>query len=93
MNRNIDKIAEERAELNSLYNAPANKRLKYSAFVAIAITIALLFSMIIWMDNLSPSAILVMRGCAGLGAIIFVALVGILTYRVNKQHIQNRNKQ
>lgn len=86
-------MVEERAELNRLFNAPTNKRLKYSAFVVIAITIALLLSMIIWMEGLSPSAILVMRGCAGLGAIIFVLLVGILTYRVNKQHILNRNKQ
>lgn len=36
-------MVEERAELNRLYNAPTNKRLKYSAFVVIAIVIALLF--------------------------------------------------
>ena len=31
-----------------------------------------------------------MRGCAGLMAILFVVLVGILSYRVNKQHVNNR---
>lgn len=92
MKRNIEKMVEERVELNRLYNAPANKRLKYSAFVVIAITIALLLSMIIWMENLSTTALLVMRGCAGVGATIFVILVGILSYRVNKQHINNRKR-
>lgn len=92
MRRNIERILEERAELNRLYNAPTNKRLKYSAFVVIAITIALLFSMIIWMEDLSTTAMLVIRGCAGLGAIIFVILVGILSYRVNRYHITKRKR-
>ncbi len=93
MGRNTQKLLQERTELNSLYNAPANKRLKYSAIVVIAITIALIISMIIWMEDLSVTSILIMRGCAGLGAIIFVVLVGVLTYRVNSQHIQKRNKE
>lgn len=33
-----------------------------------------------------------MRGC-GLGATLFVVIVGILSYRVNKQHISNRKKE
>lgn len=93
MGKNTQKLLQERAELNRLYNVSTNKRLKYSAMVVIAITIALMLSMIIWMDNLSETSILIMRGCAGLGAIIFVVLVGILTYRVNSQHFQNRNKE
>lgn len=92
MERNTKKLLQERAELNRLYNAPTNKRLKYSALGVIAITIALLISMIIWMDDLSVKSILIMRGCAGFGAIIFVVLVGVLTYRVNSQHIENKNK-
>lgn len=31
-----------------------------------------------------------MHGCAGLMAILFVVLVGILSYRMNKQHINDR---
>lgn len=93
MGKNTQKLLQERAELNRLYNVSTNKRLKYSAMVVIAITIALMLSMIIWMDDLSETSIQIMRGCAGLGAIIFVVLVGILTYRVNSQHIQNRNKE
>lgn len=93
MGRNIQKLLQERAELNRLYTAPTNKRLKYCALVVIAITIALLLAMIIWMEDLSATSMIIMRGCAGLGAIIFVVLVGILTYRVNSQHIQNRNNK
>lgn len=93
MGKNTQKLLQERAELNRLYNAPANKRLKSWALVVIAISIALMLAMIIWMEDLSATSILIMRGCAGLGAIIFVVLVGILTYRVNSQHIQNRNNE
>lgn len=64
--------------------------LKYAALTAIAVSIILILSMIIWIDELSPKAMLIMRGCAGLGAVIFVVLVGTLTYRVNKHHIADR---
>lgn len=93
MGKNTQKLLQERAELNRLYNVPTNKRLKYCALVVIAITIALLLAMIIWMEDLSATSMQIMRGCAGLGAIIFVVLVGLLTYRVNSQHIQNRNNK
>lgn len=46
--------------------------------------------MTVWVDEISSKALLIMRGCAGLGAILFVVIVGILSYRVNKQHISNR---
>ena len=48
--------------------------------------------MTIWVDKIPSNYILIMRGCAGLGAIIFVVIVGILSYRVNKPHISNRKK-
>ena len=88
----MDKYLREREELRGLYNAPENKRLKYCAITIIAIVIILLLSMTIWIDRISANAILIMRGCAGLGATLFVIVVGILSYRVNKQHISNRNK-
>lgn len=91
MGKHTQKFLQEREELNRLYNAPTNKGLKYSAFIVIAIVIVLMLVMIIWMQDLSTTAILIMRGCAGIGAIIFVVLVGILAYRVNSQHIKNKN--
>lgn len=93
MGKNTQKLLQERAELNRLYNVPTNKRLRYCALVVITITMALLLAMIIWMEDLSATSMLIMRGCAGLGAIIFVVLVGILTCRVNSQHIKNRNNK
>ena len=82
----------EREELRNLYNAPENRRLKYWAIVIIAIVIVLLLSIIIWADKISTNAMLIMRGCAGLGALSFVVIVGILSYRVNEKYISDRKK-
>ena len=89
----MDKYLRECEELRDLYNAPENKRLKYCAITIIAIVIILLLSMTIWVNKISTNVLLIMRGCAGLGATIFVVIVGILSYRVNKQHINNRKKK
>lgn len=78
-----------RDELNKLYNKPANRKIKYCALVAISITIALMLAMLIWREQLSYRNILLMRGLAGLLAIIFVVLCGILVYRVNREYINS----
>lgn len=93
MGRNLEKLIRERDEINRLYDSPSNKWLKYTAFIIIATVIALLASMIIWIDDISRRSMLFMQGCAGTGAAIFVALIGILSYRVNCRHIRNRNHQ
>ena len=49
--------------------------------------------MTIWVDKIPSNFMLRMRGCAGLGATLFVVIVGILFYRVNKQNISNRKKK
>ena len=85
----MEKHLLECEELRNLYNAPENRRLKYCAIPIIAIVIILLLSMTIWIDEISSKALLIMCGCAGLGAILFVVIVGILSYRVNKQHFSN----
>ncbi len=71
-------------------DAPENRRLKYCAITIIALVIILLLSMTIWIDNISTTEILIVRGCAGLGATAFLIIVGILSYSLNKQHISNR---
>ncbi|MCM1366837.1 MAG: hypothetical protein NC201_06275 [Prevotella sp.] len=43
--------------------------------------------MIICIDSLSVVALHILRGCAGLCAIVFFILSGLLVYRVNKEHI------
>ena len=79
-----------RDELNRLYNKPANRKIKYCAVVAISITIALMLAMLIWMEKLSYRNLLLMKGLAGLFAIIFVVLCGILVYRVNREYINSK---
>ena len=86
------KYLQEREELKNLYNSPENRRLKYCAITIITIVIILLLSMTIWVNKISSNVLLIMRGCAGLGAVLFVVIVGFLSYRVNKQHISHRKK-
>ncbi len=89
----MNKRLQEREEINKLYNLPENRRLKYIALAVMAVVVVLLLSMTIWLENIQPKVMLIIRGCAGLGAFGFVVLVGILTYRVNKQHITDRGNQ
>jgi hypothetical protein len=89
----MNKRLQEREEINKLYNLPENRRLKYIALAVMAVVVVLLLSMTIWLENIQPKVMLIIRGCAGLGALVFVVLVGILTYRVNKQHITDRGNQ
>ena len=79
-----------RDELNKLYNKPANRKLKYCAVVAISITLALMLTMLICMERLSYRYLLLMRGFAGIFAIIFAVLCGILVYRVNREYINSK---
>lgn len=76
-----------RDEIKKIYDKPANRKLKYCAIVAISIIIVLLLAMLIWMGQLSDRNILLMKGFAGLFAIIFAVLYGLLVYRVNREYI------
>lgn len=90
MDKYLNKYLQDREKMNQLYNAPRYRTLKYAALVFIAVAIILLLCTAFWIDNISPKAMLIMRGCAGLCAITFVALITITTYKANKEHITNR---
>lgn len=77
----------DREELKKLYNTPANLRLKHTALYVIGVAIAILISMIFLVDKVSWQIWYYMRGCAGVLAIIFVVIVTVLVYRVNKAYI------
>ena len=81
-----------REEIGRLYDAPANRRLKYWALAAAAVSILLMAAIGIWIGDLPRQALLLMRGFAGVFAIVFVILVGILAYRVNTQYLKNRER-
>lgn len=87
----MNKLLQERESINKLFNAPEYRCMKYVALSVISICITLLLSMIIWIDDISPKAMLFMRGCAGLCALVFIIIFGILVYRVNAQYIKNRH--
>ena len=79
-----------RDELKRIYNKPANRKLKYCVVAAISITAILLLVCLIWMDGLSVTSILLLRGFTGLFAIIFVVLYSVLLYRVNREYIKGK---
>lgn len=85
----------DREELKKIYNKPANLRLKHIALCVIGVAITLLISMIFLMDKVSWQLWCFMRGCAGVLAIIFVIIVTVLVYRVNRAYItgDRRNKK
>ena len=73
---------EHRDEINRLFNAPQHRPLKYTAFAVIVLCIAAQIALIIWNDDISEHAKLFTQGCIGVGAVVFVILAGIWTYRV-----------
>lgn len=75
-------------DLDRIYHARVNMRLKYIAVGILGIGIALLLVATLCFDHISWTTMLVMRGCAGVSAIIFVILTGILVYRVNNEYHQ-----
>lgn len=87
----MNKSRLNKEELNRLYNTPENRPLKYTALGVITVVIIILLYLIFRIDEISLRTMLLLRACAGAGALIFVVLVGVLTYRVNKQYIKNRN--
>ena len=74
-------------ELKRLYNTPENLRLKRIALCVIGAAIAILISMIFLVDKVSWQLCYFMRGCAGVLAIIFVIIVTVLVYPVNREYI------
>lgn len=79
-----------RDELKKIYNKPANRNLKYCSIAAISVVLALLLTMLIFIEQLSYRTILLMKGFSGLFAIIFAVLYGILIYRVNREYIDRK---
>lgn len=72
------------------YQQKANLRLKYAALCSITIAIILLGATAFFIDSITFKTLLVLRGCAGVFALIFVVLVAILIYRVNASYFADR---
>lgn len=88
-----DRFQQEREKY---YRERTNTRLKYAALISIGISIILLLTMAFgFVDLNNTTAIIFMRGCAGLFVLIFVVLVAIIVYRVNVSYFYDnvRSKQ
>lgn len=79
-----------REELDRLFNSPANRKIKHIALVVISITLVLLLAGLIWIDQLSDRSLLLLRGFAGLFAIVFAILYTVLVYRVYREYIHKK---
>lgn len=87
----FDRRERFQKEREKYYCEKTNLRLKYAALISIGISIILLLIMAFGFVGFENSAaLLFMRGCAGLFAIIFVVLVGILVYRVNASFFKDK---
>ncbi len=83
-----DRFQQEREKY---YREKTNIRLKYAAMISIGISIILLLTMAFgFVDFNDTTTLLFMRGCAGLFALIFVVLAGILVYRVNVSYFKDK---
>lgn len=88
-----DRFQQEREKY---YRERTNTRLKYAALISIGLSIILLLTMAFgFVDLNNTTAIIFMRGCAGLFVLIFVVLVAIIVYRVNVSYFYDnvRSKQ
>ena len=96
MNDYFDNMNRFQQEREKYYREKTNIKLKYAALISIGISILLLLTIAFgFVDYKNTTAILFMRGCAGLFALIFVVLVAIVVYRVNVSYFNDklRSKQ
>lgn len=91
MFRSLEKTYEEKAELNKIAQSRANRKLKYVALAFAIIGIALLIIMISGLDTFSLTALMVLRGCVGLCAILFMIFVAVYLYRVYYTYFKQKS--
>lgn len=77
-------------EIREFYKTQANRRLKRISISVGCVAIVTILVMIFLFDDIPLRVMLFLRGCVGLCAIVYVVLVGVLVYRVNKAYINQR---
>ena len=87
MFRSIEDIYKEK-----IAQLPSIRKFKYLALFSISIGIALILTNIIWLETFSLTVILVLRGCAGMCAIIFLIIVAIYMHKINTIYNEQRFK-
>ena len=79
---------KRREAISKAMKEKANRHLRNASFIAIGISIMLMLVKIIWWDAVSGRMFLLIRGFAGLFALISVVLYCIMFYRVNKSALK-----
>ena len=90
MFRSIEDLYKEKEEKEKISQLPSIRKLKYLAMAAIAVTICLLLINLLWIATLSRTTLLVIRGFAGVFAIIFVVIVTIYMHKINTIYYKQR---
>ena len=90
MFRSLEDIYKEKQDKERIAQQPFIKKLKYLALFFISIGIALILTNLIWLETFSTTVILVLRGCEGICAIIFVIIVGIYMHKINTTYNKQR---
>ncbi len=88
---------EERDRINEWFKQPKYRVWKYVLIGIGVVNLLVILSMIIWIDSMKWETMMILRGCAGAIAIIFVCVCAVFYYIVYKDYIQhryeNRNKE
>ncbi|MCM1475235.1 MAG: hypothetical protein NC036_03195 [Muribaculaceae bacterium] len=86
----MEKFLVRREELNQRYKSTKYKRLKYTALGFFIADIVLFAIMIATMNNLSDWWYLLLRGCAGVLALIGVIIYVVYVYRINRDYERDK---
>ncbi len=84
---------QNKKDINQLFNAPQFRKLKYTALIVIAIVIVDQHAMVFLLEHIPYKTMLFLRGCVGVGAVIFVILVAILVYKAYSEYFHDRYSQ
>ncbi len=86
----MNRYLRERDSINKWFRHPKYRVWKYLMFVLAACITLLLMATIFLKDSLPWQGLVLMRGCAGVLAILFVAIGGVGYYIGYKEYIQGR---
>ncbi len=76
--------------IRRISNQPTNRRLKNAAITLLLLGALMLMCTMIWLTDLSLTAIYWIRGCTGVLAIIAVIISAVYLYRVNTEAERQR---
>ena len=80
----------DQRRLREIYREPGNVRLKRIAVGVGLLAVAVLLVCVLLFDRIPLRTMLFIRGCVGVLALVFMALAGVLVYRVHSEYFRRR---